>query len=99
MNCLKHRHFGRANAVKSPALAARFGISERSIRDIVNALRCAGHPICSDEFGYYYAKTEAELAMTIRQLNNRISKMALARNGLVRAMEKYTDNGQTRFPF
>ncbi len=98
LNCLKRRHRGRANAVKSPELEARFGITGGALRALVNDLRCGEHPICSDENGYYYAVNEAELTATIRQLNSRIGKMAMARNGLVRAAARYTDDGQTRLP-
>ena len=99
LSCLKRRHKGRENAVKSPELEARFSIRGTALRAMVNELRCRGHPVCSDERGYYYAETEAELAATIRQLSSRIGKIAKAKNGLVRAMEKYTDDGQTRLPF
>lgn len=99
LNCLKRRHCGRNNAVKSPELEARFGIRGTALRAMVNELRCRGYPVCSDDSGYYYAETEAELTATVRQLNSRISKIAMARNGLVRALEKYTDSGQTRLPF
>ena len=97
--CLKRKHRGKANAVKSPELEARFGISGPILREVVNELRCRGYPICSDNSGYYYAETEAELAATIRQLNSRIGKIAKAKSGLVRAMENYTDDGQARLPF
>jgi hypothetical protein len=79
-------------------LEPRFGVSGREIRDIVNELRCGGHPICSDDSGYWYAANESELTATIRQLNSRIGKIAQARNGLLRAAAKYTDSGQLRFP-
>jgi len=79
-------------------LEARFNISGRALREIINELRCRGHPICSDENGYYYASNEAELSATIRQLNNRISNIAKARNGLLRAMEGLVDDGQIRLP-
>ena len=98
LNCLKRRHRGRANAVKSPELEARFGITGGALRALVNDLRRGEHPICSDENGYYYAVNEAELTATIRQLNSRIGKMAMARNGLVRAAARYMDDGQTRLP-
>ena len=97
--CLKRKHRGKANAVKSPELEARFGISGPTLREFVNELRRRGCPICSDSSGYYYAETEAELAATIRQLSSRIGKIAMAKSGLVRAMENYTDDGQTRLPF
>ena len=98
LNCLKRRHCGCAYAAKSSVLEARFSISGRALRDTVNELRCQGHPVCSDENGYYYASSEKELTATIRQLNSRISKIAKARNGLVKAAKKYADDGQTRLP-
>jgi len=95
---LKQRCTGRQNAIKSPALEALFRVRGASLRKAVNALRCEGHPICSDEYGYYYAATEAELTATIRQLGSRISRIAGAKNGLVRAAERYADKGQTSLP-
>ena len=43
LNCLKQRHRGRMRAAKSPVLEARFGISGRALRDIVNELRFESH--------------------------------------------------------
>ena len=77
--CLKRKHRGKANAVKSPELEARFGISGPILREVVNELRCRGYPVCSDNSGYYYAATAAELAATIRQLNSRIAKINCSR--------------------
>jgi hypothetical protein len=98
LNCLKRRHLGRENAVKSPVLEARLGIRGAALRVKINDLRCNGQPICSDEFGYYYAKDEAELKATIRRFHSRIGKMAKARKGLVRATGRYADDGQIRLP-
>jgi hypothetical protein len=98
LNCLKRRHLGRENAVKSPALEARFGIRGTVLRAMVNELRCRGQPICSDESGYYYAKNEAELKATVSRFSSRIGKMAKARNGLARALKRYASNGQLRLP-
>jgi biotin operon repressor len=95
---LKQRHTGRQNAVTSPVLEAQFRVSGPKVRAAINELRRGGHPICSDESGYYYAETEAELNATIRQLSSRISKIAGAKNGLVRAVGRYTDSGQTSLP-
>jgi transcriptional regulator of NAD metabolism len=99
LSCLKRRHRGQDNAVKSSILEIRFNVSGRIIRDAVNILRCRGCPICSDENGYYYASNKAELAATIRQLNSRIGKIAKARDGLVRAARRYSDDGQTHLTF
>ena len=51
---LKRNHTGAGSAVQSKGLELRFQMSGRKIRDIVNTLRCEGHPICSDDGGYYY---------------------------------------------
>jgi hypothetical protein len=83
--CLKRRHRGRRNAVKSALLEAGFHISGKELRDTVNALRRAGQPICSDENGYCYAETVQEIIATIRHLNRRIAGIEAARNGLIRA--------------
>lgn len=95
---LKRRHTGRQNAVTSSVLEALLRVSGRKLRAAVNELRCGGHPVCSDENGYYYAATEAEVTATIRQLQSRIGKIAGAKNGLVRAAERYSDSGQTSLP-
>lgn len=95
---LQRRCTGQRNAVSSHALEALFRVRGAALRKAVNSLRCEGQPVCSDENGYYYAATEAELTATIRQLSSRISKIAGAKNGLVRAAERYTDNGQTSLP-
>ena len=98
LNCLKRRHSGRDKAVKSPVLEARFDISGRTLREAINNLRCQGHPICSNQYGYYYASNEAEVTATIKQLNNRIVNIAKARNGLISAAKQYADDGQLRLP-
>lgn len=96
---LKWHHTGRENAIPSHRLESRFRISGRKLRDHINTLRCAGHPICSDENGYYYAQDEQELMATIRQLTSRIGNIAGAKNGLVRARGLFPDDsGQTTLP-
>lgn len=90
---LKTHHSGRSRAAPSRALEVRFHLSGRKLRQAVNDLRCAGHPICSDENGYFYAETPQELEATIRQLLSRIGKIAEAKNGLVRAMALFPDAG------
>ena len=98
LHYLKRKCTGQRNAASSPALEALFRVRGAALRKAVNTLRCEGHPICSGDEGYYYAETEAEVTATIRQLTSRISKIAGAKNGLVRAAERYTDNGQTSLP-
>lgn len=93
LNCLKRRHCGRRNAIKSAVLEARFLITGRTLRELVNELRCRGRPICSDESGYYYAETTGELAATIRRLSGRIAGIAAARDGLIGAYPRFARGG------
>ena len=95
---LEKHHTGYRNAVSSRYLETVFQVRGACIRKTINELRCAGHPICSGEEGYYYAANSMELTATIRQLSSRITKIAGAKNGLVRAAEQYSDSGQLSLP-
>lgn len=92
---LKRNHTGTGGAVQSKGLELRFQISGRKVRDIVNALRCEGHPICSDDGGYYYGANKHEVLGSIRQLSSRIEKIAEAKNGLVDALSLYPDSSSS----
>ncbi len=80
---LKEFHSGRGKAVSSKELEAAFSLKGTEVRKAVNALRCAGYPICSDSLGYYFASSQEEIRATVMQLNSRITKIAKARNGLL----------------
>lgn len=96
---LKRSHTGLRCAVSSRALEARFHIRGWELREAVNALRRAGHPVCSGGNGYFYAGTERELSDTIRQLSSRIGRIAEAKRGLDRARSLFPDeSGQTALP-
>lgn len=95
---LKGFHSGEKRAISSRDLAKAFGISGRAVREIVNRLRVEGVPICSSEYGYFYAADEHELGRTIRQLTSRIKRISEARRGLVKARALYTDDGQLCLP-
>jgi len=87
-----HRcHHGAENAAKSKVLESELNISSRELRDLVNALRCDGVPIASDQSGYYYAKTEKEVRMTIRHMKNRIVGINTAISGLKRSLTMFND--------
>ncbi len=92
---LKGFHGGESQSITSRELENAFGVSGRELRGIINRLRAEGVPICSFEYGYYYAAVENELNRTIRQLTSRIKKIAEARRGLIRARALYSDDGQT----
>lgn len=93
---LKRNHTGAGRAVQSKGLELRFQMSGRKIRDIVNALRCEGHPICSDDGGYYYGANRHEVLGSIRQLSSRVEKIAEAKNGLVDALSHYPDSNSSK---
>ena len=93
-----HRyHHGIENAVISRTLELAFCISGKELRDLVNALRREGIPIASDQSGYFYAKTEAEVRQTIRHMKSRISGINAAVTGLRRSLTAF-DNMQIRLP-
>ncbi len=90
---LKRNHTGEGKASQSKGLEMRLQMSGRKIRDIVNTLRCDGHPVCSDDGGYYYAANKSEILGSIRQLNSRIEKISEAKNGLINSMSCFPDSG------
>jgi len=94
---LRRYHHGAEHAVLSKELERHFGVSGKELRDQVNALRREGIPIASDQNGYFYAKTEAEVRMTIRHMRNRISGISAAIIGLRRSLAAFDDT-QLRLP-
>ena len=94
---LRRYHHGAENAVISKELERSFGVSGKELRDQVNALRREGVPIASDQNGYFYAKTEAEVRLTIRHMRNRISGISAAITGLRRSLAAF-DDSQIRLP-
>jgi hypothetical protein len=93
---LKRNHTGEGKAGQSKCLEMKSQMSGRKIRDIINALRCEGHPICSDDGGYYYAANRNEVLGSIRQLNSRIEEIAEAKDGLVRSLFLFPDSNNNK---
>ena len=62
---MRKEHSGKANAVKSMVIEARFHCKGAEVRRMVNELRCKGVPICSSNQGYYYATSNEEIQETI----------------------------------
>ena len=85
---LRKYHRGQENAASSKEMEAAFHIKGRELRRAVNQLRCDGHPICSDATGYFYAARRSEIKATVAQLTGRISKIAAAKNGLLKFYEE-----------
>ena len=80
---LKKHHTGKDLAVPSKELERLFCLEGRSLRRYINRLRQDGHPICSDENGYYYAKTQQEINATVCRLNGLVTHISNARTGLL----------------
>ena len=91
---LSKSHCGQDKAVTSKEMEYLFGIRGSEIRQIINALRCEGNPICSDAAGYYYAKSESDVKHSIAHLHSRAMKIIKARNGLIKSLEKLSENIQ-----
>ena len=85
---LKKYHRGQESAASSKELEAAFHIKGTELRWTVNRLRCDGHPICSDATGYFYAARQSEIRATVAQLTGRISKIAAAKNGLLKSCDE-----------
>ena len=84
-NYLKKYHTGKENAVFSRELERLFSIDGRTLRRKISSLRQDGHPICSDETGYYYAESQKEINATICRLNTLVTKISNARTGMLYA--------------
>jgi hypothetical protein len=85
---LKQYRRGQESAASSKELEAAFHVRGTELRRAVNRLRCDGHPICSDATGYFYAARKSEIRATIAQLTGRISKIAAAKNGLLKSYQE-----------
>lgn len=84
-NFLKKYHTGRDNAVYSRELERLFSLDGRTLRRKISSLRQDGHPICSDESGYYYAENQREINATICRLNTLVTRISNARTGMLYA--------------
>ena len=82
---LKKYHTGRDNAVYSRELERLFSLDGRTLRRKISSLRQDGHPICSDETGYYYAGNQREINATICRLNTLVTRISNARTGMLYA--------------
>ena len=90
-------HCGEQYAAVSRELEMAFGIKGAELRALINALRRDGVPICSNEKGYFYAETDAELLRTIRHMSSRIAGISGAIRGLKKARIRFNP-GQTSLP-
>lgn len=83
---LKDYHTGKEKAICSKEMQQLFSLDGRSIRRKISKLRQEGYPICSDETGYYYADSQAEINATVGRLNGLVTSVSNARTGLLYAV-------------
>lgn len=62
------------------------GMEQANIRQVINALRFKGFPVCAGKKGYYYARNWYELSNYMVQLENRKAKINEALTGLSKAL-------------
>ena len=86
-------HVGEANAIHCRELQNIFCLDGRTVRRKINRLRQEGIPICSNQHGYYYADTQAEISETVDRLNAIVMKITNARTGLLYSCEAPCGNG------
>ena len=68
-------------------LGILFGVSDVTIRKIINEYRTEGIPICSNNHGYYYSETAEDIVRTIASLKRRVASIQKAINGLQSCVE------------
>ena len=85
---LKNNHTGKENAVHSKELQRVFSVQGSALRYNISLLRRLGYPICSDQNGYYYAKTQKEINSTILRLNSLVTGISNTRTGMLYASVK-----------
>lgn len=83
---LKDFHTGKEKAICSKEMQRIFSLDGRNIRRKISKLRQEGYPICSDETGYYYADSQAEINATVGRLNGLVTSVSNARTGLLYAI-------------
>lgn len=76
---------GETNRITSGEIGKLTNLKGSDIRRIINESRSKFIPIASDSNGYFIATEPEELNHTIAQLNSRIHKMIVAREGLKKA--------------
>ena len=87
--CSIVEHILLCGEVRSTAkeLGLLFGISDGSIRRIINQYRSEGIPICSCPDGYYYSENPEDIVKTIGSLKRRIASIQKAIDGLLTNVE------------
>jgi DNA adenine methylase len=93
LDYLKSSCHGRENRKSGRELARTLGINVKDLQKLVKRLRKKKNPIASDQYGYYYAATAAELCDSMDFLQGKISAVCegalmVTRKGTVLLMAK-----------
>lgn len=86
------QHAGRAKAIKSEALAARFGCEDRSIRKIIEGLIDGGFPVCSTSghpAGYFFPADVDEARQYSKSLQKRAVRIFLRRRHIIKNTARF----------
>jgi hypothetical protein len=70
------------NLTKRIGLYLRQGDERGGMRGIIHALRIKGFPVCANNKGYFYAKSDLDLGKFITKLQGRIDSQQKAIDGL-----------------
>lgn len=94
---LRRHHWGHENAVSNAGLSETLGLTDRGssgrhglrnshrLTALLNEARGAGHPICADNRGIYYARYREEAEATIAHQRHCAQKYIAAAELLSRA--------------
>ena len=87
------QHTGRAKAIKSEALASRFGYDDdRPIRKIIEGLIDGGFPVCSvtgSPAGYFFPADVDEARKYSKSLQKRAVRIFLHRRHIIRNTARF----------
>ena len=84
----------RSTPTTKKALAERMGCDTRTVETEVQAARLRGVPICSDDRGYWFAQTPAEVRECADRLRRRYINQALTARALRRAAARMERRGE-----
>lgn len=87
--CSVVEHILMCGEVPSTAkeLGILFGVTDVTIRKIINEYRSDGIPICSNNKGYYYSEEPEEIVRTAASLKRRVASIQRAIDGLLKNVE------------
>lgn len=85
----------KENPIRGVEIAAAVELKDRDsgkqgadLREVVNALRTKGYPVCADTKGYYWPGSESELQEYIESFAGRIASQEQALEGMRAGFDK-----------